>query len=54
LVDDLGFAQHEINIELHPHITIATRDLDSSTFVKAWPHFKNREFKASFDVKSLV
>jgi 2'-5' RNA ligase len=54
LVDDLGFAQNEINIELHPHITIATRDLDSSTFVKAWSDFKNRGFKASFDAKSLV
>lgn len=54
LMNQLSFQNKEINIEIHPHITIATRDLDATTFVKAWPHYKNREFKASFEINSLV
>ncbi|MFZ9028484.1 MAG: 2'-5' RNA ligase family protein [Crocinitomicaceae bacterium] len=33
----------------HPHVTIANRDLTRSAFLKAWPVFKNRKFKAHFN-----
>ena len=39
--------------ELHPHITIATRDLSMQAFEKAMPVFKKEEFKASFRVNSI-
>ncbi len=38
---------------IHPHMTIATRDLKKDKFHKAWNEFKNREIKASFTVNSL-
>ena len=37
----------------HPHMTIATRDLDKSAFEEAWPEFKVRPFNAGFTVRSL-
>ncbi|MDT0688395.1 2'-5' RNA ligase family protein [Salegentibacter sp. F188] len=40
--------------EIHPHITIATRDLSRKEFQKAWPEFKERMFKASFVANSFT
>lgn len=37
----------------HPHVTIATRDLDPESFSAAWTHFEAREFKVSFAVESF-
>ena len=37
----------------HPHITIATRDLKPSDFVKAWQHFSNKAFHSSFRTKTI-
>lgn len=41
------------NIPFHPHMTIATRDLEEPAFVRAWAEFKNRNFRADFEVSSL-
>jgi len=49
----LGFSRKEMMEEIHPHMTIATRDLSKKMFHKAWPEFKDREFKASFTADSL-
>ncbi|WP_424493497.1 RNA 2',3'-cyclic phosphodiesterase [Salinimicrobium sp. GXAS 041] len=38
----------------HPHITVATRDLDKETFKKAWNEFKKRDFEATFCAKIMV
>ncbi len=38
----------------HPHITVATRDLDKETYRKAWPVFQKRHFEATFLAQSLV
>jgi 2'-5' RNA ligase len=38
----------------HPHITIATRDLDKKDFHKAWPHFSHLSFYAKQDVTAIV
>lgn len=37
----------------HPHVTIAFRDLKKATFLQAWEHFKDKEFNASFNLKSF-
>lgn len=37
----------------HPHITLATRDLDRKLFPQAWNNFKNCDFEATFNVNSI-
>ena len=37
----------------HPHMTIATRDLSPEAFQRAWPEFRDRPFRAAFEVRSL-
>lgn len=53
LVNELSFQKHEITADIHPHMTIATRDLSKPAFREAWPEFQQREFQGSFLVKSL-
>lgn len=38
----------------HPHITIAFRDLKKTLFNRIWNEFKTREFRGSFDVKTIA
>lgn len=49
----IDFTQKELNDEIHPHMTIATRDLSKKMFHQAWPEFKNREFEAAFHADRL-
>jgi 2'-5' RNA ligase len=37
----------------HPHMTIAARDLKKNFFYEAWEEFREKEFKRTFEVKSL-
>lgn len=53
LKHELAFKENEISSKIHPHITIATRDLSKENFDKVWPSFEFREFKATFLVNSL-
>lgn len=39
---------------LHPHITLATRDLNKDHFRMAWQDFKERKYRASFKACSLT
>ncbi len=48
---DLG--EKVISQHIHPHMTIATRDLSSEKFKIAWNEFKNKAFEGSFLCKSL-
>ena len=48
---DLG--EKVISQHIHPHMTIATRDLSSEKFKLAWNEFKNKPFEGSFLCKSL-
>ncbi len=41
--------QHSI----HPHLTIATRDLGRQNFQRVWEDFKDREYEADFKAESL-
>ena len=52
LQNKLGLRYND-TFEFHPHMTIATRDLSTDAFEKAWPEFQTRKFIASFQVKSL-
>lgn len=53
LKESLGFTEKVLMSRFHPHLTIATRDLSKKMFHKAWPEFKEREFKASFTADRL-
>jgi 2'-5' RNA ligase len=39
--------------EIHPHLTVATRDLNRDNFVKVWQDLKEREYAASFEASGL-
>ncbi|MCO5724447.1 2'-5' RNA ligase family protein [Robiginitalea marina] len=53
LLEEAGLAEETTTREIHPHVTIATRDLSETAFLKAWPEFQARGFEASFRVRSL-
>lgn len=38
----------------HPHLTIATRDLQQKLFSAAWEEVKNRKYRAAFKVNHLT
>ncbi len=48
LKKQLLYSEKEIMKEIHPHMTIATRDLTKKMFHKAWPEFRERVFESSF------
>jgi 2'-5' RNA ligase len=39
--------------KIHPHITLASRDLHHKQFPKAWADFKTREFTDYFSVENF-
>ena len=49
----LEFNSKVLTHQLHPHMTIATRDLSEEAFEQAWPQYESKEFNASFEAKSL-
>ena len=53
LVSRLGFPDPRPDPKFHPHMTIATRDLNVSDFQGAWEAFQSRRFRASFHTHSL-
>jgi 2'-5' RNA ligase len=40
-------------IDFHPHLTVAYRDLKMDSFQKAWPEFKVKKFSETFDVTNF-
>ena len=48
-----GFEFGNTNRLTHPHVTLAFRDLTQENFEKAWPHFKDNNFSAHFNVMSI-
>lgn len=40
--------------KLHPHLTLATRDLTRENFRTAWEEFRNRKFDADFTATDLT
>lgn len=53
MLNFLNLKSHEISSKIHPHITIATRDLKRSNFPKVWNEFKDRNYTAAFKVDAL-
>lgn len=53
MLNFLELKKHEISSNIHPHITLATRDLKRTTFPAVWDDFKDREYSASFSVEDL-
>lgn len=50
---NFSLKEHEAFPEIHPHITLATRDLHYKEFTKAWEDFKSRKFIGSFLVDKI-
>lgn len=48
-----NFLSHFSASSIHPHITLATRDLNRGDFQEAWKEFKNRSYSNSFPANSL-
>lgn len=48
-----GFPAAGKHRSIHPHMTIATRDLKEESFQKAWKALESREFEASFQADRL-
>lgn len=46
--DILQLKDREKTLSIHPHITIASRDLSREAFKNGWSDFEKRDFKASF------
>ena len=53
LTDKMEFKENGITQNIHPHMTIASGDLSTEAFSRAWGEFEKREFEASFLTKSL-
>ncbi|HKL35353.1 MAG TPA: 2'-5' RNA ligase family protein [Salegentibacter sp.] len=53
LHNNFSLKKHETFSKIHPHITLASRDLHYKQFPKAWEDFKSRSFAASFTVESF-
>lgn len=53
ILNFLDLKKHEIASKMHPHLTIATRDLKRSEFPAVWEDFKDRDYKASFLARDI-
>ena len=53
LTDSELVSENRVNDDIHPHMTIATRDLKEKDYHQAWEKFQDREYKNSFTAKSL-
>jgi len=42
------------NLPFKPHITVAFRDLRKNMFVKAWDHYRDQLFDATFTIDDVV
>ena len=50
---NFSLKKHETFSKIHPHITLASRDLHHKQFPKAWEDFKTREFTDSFSIENF-
>lgn len=53
LEGNLDLKDHEKTHKIHPHFTLASRDLDHRIFPLVWADFKDREFQDSFQARSI-
>lgn len=50
----VNLKNHELPSRMHPHITIATRDLKRTHFPEIWNDFKDRSYEAFFNAQDIV
>lgn len=53
LINTVGLEEKERVARLHPHITLATRDVKKEIFKQLWQEYKERDFEADFLVEQL-
>ena len=53
LKHQLRFSDKELNTKIHPHLTLAHRDLDEKNFSRAWKKFKSFKFEAAFTAQNV-
>jgi 2'-5' RNA ligase len=44
---------HSTDLDFHPHMTIAYRDLSPEMFNKAWDEYKDKSFDEAFEVDAV-
>ena len=44
---------HPTDLDFHPHMTIAYRDLSFEMFKQAWNEYKHKSFNATFEVDAI-
>lgn len=49
----LELKDHEKTSKIHPHLSIASRDLSRQQFSQAWNDFRDREYSAAFTADNL-
>jgi len=54
MMNDLQIGEKPDKRGLHPHITVAFRDLSPEIFKKAWPKYKNKSFEMQFIADHLA
>lgn len=54
LPSDLFLSSVQQQRKIHPHITLATRDLKKEIFPEVWREFQNRTYKNSFPVEGIT
>ena len=53
MLNFIDLKSHEISSKIHPHITLATRDLKRGHFPGIWDHFKDKDISEEFKVENL-
>ncbi|WP_166435181.1 2'-5' RNA ligase family protein [Christiangramia sabulilitoris] len=53
MLNFLDLKSHEISSKIHPHITLATRDLKRSHFPQIWEYFNDKDLSLSFSAKDI-
>ncbi len=54
LQENFSLKDHEKSQKFHPHITLATKDLNRKKFPEIWNIFREREYNRSFSANSLI
>jgi len=54
LTSFIDLKSHEISSKIHPHLTIAVRDLKRSDFPAIWNRFETKKYNNSFTAKDLT
>ncbi|MBT33542.1 MAG: hypothetical protein CMO01_28085 [Thalassobius sp.] len=50
---NMNFQEQDLMQTVHPHMTLATRDLKQDMFYEAWNEFENRVYKNTFEVAAI-